>query len=88
MRKISAVLGALFFAVQIFLLAATLPAGAISADLAKKCREMAIKAHPPELAGSKPYAQAERDFFSDCVSKNGEMQDTSQPKAPPPPPPN
>jgi hypothetical protein len=31
--------------------------------LAKKCREMAIEAHPPARAGTKPYAQAERDFF-------------------------
>jgi len=52
---------------------AALPAAAISTDLAKKCRDMAIKAHPPEPAGTKGYAQAERDFYAVCISKNGEM---------------
>lgn len=61
----------------------TAPAAAISADLANKCRAMAIKAHPPPIPlGSKAYAQAERDFFRECVSKNGEMQGTGQAKPP------
>jgi len=33
-------------------------AGPIGAELAKKCRELSIKAHPTERAGSKAYAQA------------------------------
>jgi hypothetical protein len=33
---------------------------------------MAIKAHMP----GKPYAQAERDFFRQCVAKNGQMEYT------------
>jgi hypothetical protein len=41
------------------LLAATLigsngPAGAITAEVAKKCRELAIQAHPPQPAGTIP----------------------------------
>jgi hypothetical protein len=44
-------------------------AGPISAELAKKCRALAIKAHPTERAGSRPYAQAQRDYFQDCVAK-------------------
>jgi len=63
-----------------FLVLSALPAVAISVDLAKKCREMAIKAHP-RPHGHKPYAQAERDFFGECVSKNGKMQDSGAPKA-------
>ena len=62
-----------------FLVLSALPAVAISVDLAKKCREMAIKAHP-RPHGHMPYAQAERDFFRECVSKNGEM-DSGAPKA-------
>jgi hypothetical protein len=50
------------------------PAAAISAELANKCREMAIKAHPPPSPpGNKAYAQAEREFFRICVSQNGQM---------------
>jgi hypothetical protein len=65
------------------------PASAISVELAKKCRQLALSAHPPPLIpGGKPYAQAERDFFSDCVAKNGQMsgtgtQDTDPSKKPP-----
>jgi len=74
-------------AVQILILTAVSPAVAISADLAKKCQEMAIKAHPPQRTGNKPFAQAERDFFSACVAKNGQMQDNA-PASPAPAKPN
>jgi len=39
-------------------------AGPISAELAKTCRALAIKAHPTERAGSRAgtYAQAQRDY--------------------------
>jgi hypothetical protein len=57
------------------------PAMAISAELAKKCRDLAIKAHPPSPAGTSSYAQAERDFFSYCVSKNGDVTATQKPPA-------
>jgi hypothetical protein len=57
------------------------PAMAISVELAKKCRDLAIKAHPPSRAGTNPYAQAERDFFSNCVSKNGDVTATQKPPA-------
>jgi hypothetical protein len=51
------------------LLATAGPAAALSAEVAKKCREQAVKAHPPQRAGTKAYAQAERDAFRDCVAK-------------------
>jgi len=49
----------------------------ISAQLAKKCRALAIKAHPNERAGSRAgaYAQAQRDYFQDCIAKGGNMRD-------------
>jgi hypothetical protein len=56
------------------------PAAAISADLANKCRNMAIKSHPPPSPpGNKAYAQAEREFFRNCVSKNGQVPDIDAP---------
>jgi hypothetical protein len=64
----------------ILIVCAASPAAAISADLANKCRDMAIKAHPPPFPpGNKAYAQAERDFFGTCVSKNGQVPDAPAP---------
>jgi hypothetical protein len=48
-------------------------AGPISAELAKKCRALATKAHPTERAGTTPYAQAQREYFQDCIAKRGNM---------------
>jgi hypothetical protein len=67
MRYTGSALSALFVTVQILLLS-TSPSAAISVELAKKCRDIAIKAHPLAMPG-KPYAQAERDFFRQCVAK-------------------
>jgi hypothetical protein len=51
------------------------PASAITAELAKKCREMAFKEHPPVRVGSKPGAsKAQQEYFRTCVAKNGKMQ--------------
>jgi hypothetical protein len=69
--------------VQILILPTASPAIAISADVAKRCRDMAIKAHPPEPAGTKGYAQAERDSFRDCISKSDDAKDSSPQKPPP-----
>ena len=80
MRKILNVSASVLVATQFLILLAAAPAGAISADLAKKCRELAIKAHPRAPPGTKPYAQAERDFFSECVAKEGQMQDANPQK--------
>jgi len=48
-------------------------AGPISAELAKKCRALAIKAHPNKPAG-RAYAQAQRDYFQDCIAKGGKCR--------------
>jgi hypothetical protein len=46
-----------------------------SAELAKKCREMTVKAYPPVPAGTKKgTAQAERDFFKKCIANRGQGQ--------------
>jgi hypothetical protein len=52
---------------------------AISVDLAKKCRALAIKAYPYKMPGtSKGDSGAERQYFTTCVSKNGNMPSTDQ----------
>ncbi len=81
MGNFLAALAAVILLAQIIVVSAASPAAAISADLAKKCRDMAVKAHPPPTPpGNKAYAQAERDFFRECVSKNGQMDGTTAPK--------
>jgi hypothetical protein len=52
------------------------PASAISVELAKKCRAMAIKAHPTQMAGTKQTGieKAQRDYYRECVAKDGKME--------------
>jgi hypothetical protein len=52
------------------------PASAISVELAKKCRAMAAKAHPTQIAGTKSTGaeKAQRDYFRECVAKDGKME--------------
>jgi hypothetical protein len=83
MREYVRLLAAAAVCAPIFVVCATAPAGAISVDLAKKCRDMAIRSHPPPFPiGNKAYAEAERAFFADCVAKNGQMQSDDQHKDP------
>lgn len=52
------------------------PADAITAELAKKCRAMAVKEHPTPRPGTKAGGQkAQNDFYRDCVAKDGKMDD-------------
>jgi hypothetical protein len=83
MGSILAATAGAVISVQILVLSTASPAIAISADVAKRCREMAIKSHPPEPAGTKAYAQAERDSFRDCISKSDDAKDNSPQKPPP-----
>jgi hypothetical protein len=49
-------------------------APAPTAELAKKCREMMIKAHPSSQAGSKTgTSQQQRDYLKTCIARNGNM---------------
>lgn len=55
------------------------PAHAITADLAKKCRALSLKAYPYKLPGApKGDAGAERQYFATCISKNGDMPTPDQ----------
>src|SRR5215831_17170007 len=48
----------------------------ISAELAKRCRALAIKAHATQPAGTRnAWGQAQRDYFQECVAKSGDKQD-------------
>jgi hypothetical protein len=54
------------------------PASALTADVAKKCRELMVKAHPPLPAGSiKGSPQAQREYFRTRVAQDGKMDETS-----------
>ena len=56
-------------------------ARALTVELAKKCREMAVKAHPPVIAGSRQgTAQKERDYFQNCVAQGGQPSTDNQAK--------
>jgi len=48
---------------------------AVTAELAKKCRALTVKAYPPQPAGTRTgTAQAERNFFQNCVAQNGNVE--------------
>jgi hypothetical protein len=49
-----------------------------TAELAKKCRQLALKAHPLARPGTKSgSAQAEREYFTECIRKGGHMDEGS-----------
>jgi hypothetical protein len=82
MKDFSLARSAPILSALIIVTCAASPAAAISAELANKCRDMAIKSHPPPFPlGNKAYAQAERDFFRTCVAKKGQMPDSDAPNS-------
>jgi hypothetical protein len=59
-------------------------ASALSAELANKCRAMAIETYPPKRAGGATInARAQRDYFKMCVSKNGNVDNEGAQKEAP-----
>jgi hypothetical protein len=61
---------------------------AITAELANKCRQIALKAHPQKVAGSKTgNAEAERKYFQACLKNDGNMPDGGSDPTPPAPAP-
>src|SRR5262245_15651449 len=60
--------------------AATSPASSLTAELAKKCRELMVKAYPPAPAGSRTgNAQEQLDYFRTCVARDGKMDNVEMP---------
>jgi len=51
----------------------------ISASLAKQCREMMVKAHPTVFYGEHGTAALQREYFRQCISRQGKMDDKSAP---------
>jgi hypothetical protein len=77
----SSVLGV---ALALFALLALLtlhPATAITAELAKKCDALVATAFPPRQLGNpaagnaKGNSKAQRDYYRQCVAKDGKMDD-------------
>jgi hypothetical protein len=56
-------------------------ASAITVEVARKCNALLAKAFPPREAGNpaagsaKGSGQSQRDYFSKCVAKGGNMDD-------------
>jgi len=54
-------------------------ASAVTVEVAKKCNALLAKAFPPREAGNpaagsaKGSGQSQRDFFSKCVARGGDM---------------
>jgi hypothetical protein len=89
MVRRAAILALIGLAIPLFPCAGTKSAAAISVDLARKCRVLALRAHPYRAPGEPGggSAQAEREYFSGCVARKGSMPpdstDTNQSKAAP-----
>lgn len=80
--------------VAIMVCVAATPASAVTIELAKKCRDLSLKAYPYKLVGQPGpgNAQAQRGYFSECIAKQGNMaaeptgadqNETGQTPAPP-----
>lgn len=53
-------------------------ASAISAELAKKCRALALKAYPVQPTGSKSGNAGEmRGYYANCLNHNGNVTETA-----------
>ena len=73
-------LGALTLIIVCALPASMKPAPALTAELAKKCRSLALKSQPYRRAGTaKGTAQAQRDYYRECIAKEGKMEGVDQP---------
>ena len=73
-------LGALTLIIACALPVPTNSAPALTAELAKKCRTLALKAQPYRRAGTaKGTAQAQRDYYRECIDKEGKMDGADQP---------
>src|ERR1043166_9915042 len=51
----------------------------ISAELAKQCREMMVKAHPMTAHATAMSAADQRAYFQDCIRRNGKLPEASEP---------
>jgi hypothetical protein len=47
----------------------------ITADLAKRCRELMVKAHPTDRFSPSGSAEKQRAYFQECIKRQGRMED-------------
>jgi hypothetical protein len=52
---------------------------AITADLANTCRAMMVQAHPTVLYGTGGTAALQRQYFKECIKRQGKMDDNPEP---------
>jgi len=72
-------LGALTLFIACTLPASMKPAPALTAELAKNCRNLALKAQPYRRAGTaQGTAQAQRDYYRECIAKEGKVDAADQ----------
>jgi hypothetical protein len=55
----------------------------VSADLAKQRRAMMVKAHPSVLYGQSGTAVLQRQYFGECIKRQGKTDDGPEPGATP-----
>jgi len=55
------------------------PAGAITAELAKKCDAAAFKAFPGQQVGTKIGIADRNKFRQECIARNGDLSSMPQP---------
>jgi len=82
---------AIFSALALFGLAlqflGPMPASALDAELADKCRRLMIGAFPHQPPGTKKgIAAAQRKYFQECLQNNGIMPEPDNSNPPPKPP--
>ncbi len=73
--------------VAAFVILAGSPARAeITAELAKKCQQLMVKAHPTQWYTSKGNGAAQQAYFKECLAKNGDMPEPKPEPKPQPKP--
>lgn len=61
--------------VAALMLASASAQAAVSASLAKQCREMMVKAYPLTAWGTAVSASAQRAYFQECLKRQGNMDE-------------
>ena len=51
----------------------------ISAELAKQCRTMMVKAHPMTNHATAMSAADQRAYFQECIRRNGKLPEAAEP---------
>ncbi len=62
---------------------ATAAKAQLSADVARQCRVMMLKAYPSHIYGTTGTAATQRAYFQECVKRGGKMDEGSDPSGAP-----